>query len=104
MLVKLSRIAVLVVVVVVIFRRHASDKFQEAILEAEPGDFSCIAYLSSMLFLTIFGEVMYQLIKIKCVFILIQFANGTDVKHLFLRLSFFGLYIYVRYLKTVPSG
>ena len=64
MLVKLSRIAVLVVVVFTIFRRHASDKFQEAILEAEPGDFSGIAYLSSMLFLTIFGEVMLQLIKI----------------------------------------
>ena len=35
------------------------DKFQEAIscIEAEPGNFSCIAYFSSMLFLTIFGEV-----------------------------------------------
>ena len=67
MYLKLRRIAGLVVVVVVIlFRRHASDKFQEAIscIEAEPGDFSCIAYLSSMLSLTISGEVMFLLIKI----------------------------------------
>ena len=56
-------------------------------LEAEPGDFSCIAYLPSMLFLTIFGEATFQLIKINwaCVFILIKFAHGTDVRlvHLF---------------------
>ena len=64
-LVKLRRSAVLVVVVVVIlFRRYASDKLKKLFLEAEPGDFSCIAYLSSMLFLIIFGEVMFQLIKI----------------------------------------
>ena len=66
MFVKLRRIAGLVVVVVILFRRHASDKFQEAIscIEAELGDFSCIAYLSSMLSLTISGEVMFLLIKI----------------------------------------
>ena len=55
-----------------------------------------------MLFLTIFGKVMLQFIKInwKCVFILIEFAHGTDVW----KLAFFGLYIYVKSLKTVPSG
>ena len=77
---KMRRIAVLVVI---LFRRHVSDKFQETIscIEAEPGDFSCIAYFSTMLFLTIFGEVIFQLVKIKweCVFILIEFAHGTDV-------------------------
>ena len=62
----MRRIAVLVLVVVLLFRRHASDKFQEAIfcIEAEPGDFCCIASFSSMLFQTIFGEVKIQLIKI----------------------------------------
>ena len=63
--------------------------FKKLFLKAEPGDFSCIAYLSSMLFLTIFGEVMFQLIKInwKCVFILVKIAHGTDVwNHLLLRL------------------
>ena len=40
-----------------------------------------LAYPSGMLFLTIFGEVMCQFIKItwKCVFILIKFAHGADI-------------------------
>ena len=79
-LVKLRRIVV--VVVVILFRRHTSDKFQEAISSTRTGEFSCIAYLSSMLFLIIFGEVIFQLIEInwECVFILIKFAHGTDVR------------------------
>ena len=77
---KMRRIALLVVVVVVVvilFRGLASDKS----FNAEPGDFSCIAYLSSTLFLINFDEVMPQLIKInwECVFILIKFAHCTDV-------------------------
>ena len=48
-------------------------------LKHKPGYFSCIAYPSSMLFLTIFGEVMFQFIKInlKCVF-LIKFTQCTE--------------------------
>ena len=60
----MRRITVLVVVVI-LFCHHASDKFEAiSCIEAELGDFSCIAYFSSMSFLTIFGEVMFQLIKI----------------------------------------
>ena len=67
--------------------------FKKLFLEAEPWDFSCIAYLSSMLFLTIFGEVMFHLIKInwQCVFIFIKFAHGTDFWNFF-----FGLYMYMK--------
>ena len=45
-----------------------------------------------MLFLTIFGKVIFQFIKVnwKCVFILIEFAHGTDVW----KLTFFGLYMW----------
>ena len=80
----MRRIAVLLVVVVVILFRGlvwVMNNFKKLFLNAEPGDFSCIAYLSSMLFLIIFGEVMLQLIKMnwECVFILIKFAHSTDV-------------------------
>ena len=51
-------------------------------LEAEPEDFSFIAYLSSVLFLTIFGELIFQLIKTnwECVFNFLKFAYSTDVR------------------------
>ena len=81
--VKMRRIAVLVqVVVVILFRRHASDRFQGAISWTITWIFllNCLS-LKYMFFLTIFDEVMFQFIKInwKCVFILIKFAHGTDV-------------------------
>ena len=64
--------------------------FKTLFLEAEPGDFSCIAYLSiaSMLFLTIFGEVMFQLIKInwECVSFWSNSHMAPIVETLFLRL------------------
>ena len=67
-----------------------SDKFQETVscIEAEPGDFSCIAYFSSMLFLTIFGEVMFQLIKInwECVLFWSNSHMAPMFETLFLRL------------------
>ena len=37
--------------------------YNKIFLEPEPGDFSCTAFLSSMLFLTVFSEVILQLIK-----------------------------------------
>ena len=64
MFVKLRRIVVLVVVVVILSTATHQTNFKKLFLEAEPVDFSCIGYLSSMLFLTIFGELMLQLIKI----------------------------------------
>ena len=82
-LVTLRRIAVLVVVVVVtlLFCSAATHQtnIKKLFLEAEPGDFSL--FLWSMLFLIIFGEVLFQLIKInwECVFILTKFAHGSDV-------------------------
>ena len=78
------------IVVVIVFCCHASDKFQEAIWRF----FLHCLYLSSMLFLTTFGEVMFHLMKInwKCVFILIK-LNSHMAWILILKLSFFGLYI-----------
>lgn len=60
-----------------------------------------LAYPSGMLFLTIFGEVMFQFSQInwKCVFILIKSHWRRCLK-----LAFFGLFIYVKSVKTVPSG
>ena len=82
--VKLRRIAVLVVIVVVIlFRCHTSAKFQEAISWSRTWTFflHCLSlkYVVSDHFR--WGNVPCQLIKINWerVFILIKFAHGTDV-------------------------
>ena len=95
----MRRIAVLIVVVI-LFHHHASDEyFKKPFLEAGPGDFSCIAYLSSMLFLIKFGEVVFQLGNQNKLGICIHF-DQICTWHRCLKLSFFGLYIYVRSLKT----
>ena len=59
------------------FRQISRSYFFKQKLEI----FSCIAYRSSMLFLTIFGEVMFHLIKVnwEFVFILMKFARGTFI-------------------------
>ena len=63
-------------------KNHTNIK--KLFLEAEPGDFPCTAYPSCMLFLTIFGEVMFQLIII-IIIIITLFQEGdiyiTIVNH-----------------------
>ena len=59
----MRRIAALVVVIGCSAATHQTNFKKLFNLEAEPEDFPGIAYLSSMLLLTIFGEVMFQLIK-----------------------------------------
>ena len=62
----MRRITVLNVVVVIVFRCHASEKLQEALfLEAELEIFLALLIFQVCYFsVTIFGEVMFQLIKI----------------------------------------
>ena len=81
--VKMRRIAVLVqVVVVILFRRHASDKFQRAISWTITWIFllNCLS-LKYVLSDHFQWSNQFQFIKInwKCVFIWIKFAHGTDV-------------------------
>ena len=81
-LVKLRRIVVLVIVVIIVFHRHASDKIQEAISWSRTCRFflHCLSlkYVVSDHFQ--WGNVpVNQNKNWECVFILIKFAHGTDV-------------------------
>ena len=79
-LVKLRRIAVLVVI---LFRRHTSAKFQEAISWSRTWTFfvHCLSLKDAVSDHFRWGNGPCQLIKINWerVFILIKFAHGTDV-------------------------
>ena len=100
--VKLRRIAVLVVVVVILLRRHASDKFQEAISSSRTWTFflNCLSlkYVVSDLFR--WGNVPVNQNKLR----MCLHFDRIRTWHQCLKLCFFSLYIYVRYLNTVPSG
>jgi len=99
-LVKLRRTSVLVVVVI-LFRRHASDKSQEAISWSRTWRFflQCLSikYVVSDHFR--WGNIPVNQNKMR---MCLHFAQ-IRTWHRCLKLSFFGLYIYVRSLKTVPS-
>ena len=100
-LVKLRRIAVLVVVAI-LFRRHASDKFQETISWSRTWRFflHCLSlkYVVSDHFR--WGNVPVNQSKLK----MCLHFDQIHTWHWCLKLSFFGLYIYARSLKTVPPG
>ena len=101
-LVKMRRIAVLVVVVVILLLRHASDKFQEAISWSRTWrfflHFLSLKYAVSDHFR--WSNVPVNQIKLRTCLHFDQIRTWQRC----LKLSFFGLYIYVRSLKTVPSG
>jgi len=63
MSVKMRRIAVIVVVVIP-FHRHVSDKFKGWNYFLKHNMDMSHAYPTGILFLTIFGEVMFQFLKI----------------------------------------
>ena len=85
-----------------ITRQFCAKAVEKKKKEKKHGYFPCLS-LTDMLFLSVLGEVIFQFIKINWNCMCLHFDQIRTWRRC-LKFTFFGLYIYVKCVKTVQSG